>query len=202
MRLKELLTEENFENFRLSINQVDHGKIITKIQNCDDFLCNRLGLTTLENCPSIIEGNFDCSFNELSSFEFCPKIIGNVVICYDNKITSLDQAPIKIGSYFSCSRNQISSLDGIGKKYLTSMQGDFHITSNPLKSHVLGLLLIKGITGFHFLSKVNDVVNLIDEDTCMSVESIVDTHIRSKDRDILECREELVQAGLKEYAKL
>lgn len=51
-----------------------------------------MGLTSLEGCPKIIHGNFNCSINSL---------------------TSLIGGPERVDGYYSCSSNNFETLDGI-----------------------------------------------------------------------------------------
>jgi hypothetical protein len=63
-------------------------------------------------CYFIINGYFDCSFNNLTTLEGGPEIVGFDYICYNNKLTSLQGAPKTIGGNFTCNGNQLTSLEG------------------------------------------------------------------------------------------
>ena len=90
--------------------------------------------------------------------------------CYNTKIKSLEGGPSWVGDYFSCSYTKITSLEG-GPSYVS---GNFycydiqHLTSlhnihkqikhightlslsNTIKSHILGVMFIKGLEKIEF----------------------------------------------------
>ena len=134
-------------------------------------------------------GNFDCSFNQLVSLEGAPSEVGGYFYCYDNKLESLEGAPSSVGGYFDCSYNQLKNLKDI-HKILKKMDGSFFAHSNPIKSHVLGLLKIQGCR------KV-----IIDN---QEVQDILNKYLPNTkgDKAVIECGFELQDAGLDEYAKI
>lgn len=135
--------------------------------------------------------NFNCSANStLRSLKGSPKIVDNKFICSTcQNLTSLEGAPMEVhGSVNAVLCNSIISLKGIGKDYLRLIGEELSLPSS-IKSNMLGIILIKElklITFFRSIKKIQDIFN--DQ--------------LSGDRDIIECREELIQAGYKEYAKL
>ena len=173
-----------------------------------DFDCYNNELTSLEGAPDHVGGDFDCDNNELTSLEGAPDHVGGSFSCHHNQLTSLKGAPSHVGVDFSCSNNQLASLQGapcrvVGDFYCTSnrltslkdvhrhiseLHGDFHGYSNPLKSNVLGLLLIKG------LKRV-----LLDN---MQVQNILNKHLGKGRVGMLQAQEELIEAGLEEFAQL
>ena len=69
-------------------------------------------VTSLEGCPKIINGNFNCSYTNITSLEGCPEEVGENFDCSNTKITSLEGCPEKVGGSFSCSNVSITSLKG------------------------------------------------------------------------------------------
>lgn len=63
-----------------------------------------------------------------------------------------------------------------------------------IKSNILGIMLIKNLKNIEFMFKTK--TNEYEE-----IENIINRHLKS-DRDILECQEELIDKGFKQYAKL
>jgi hypothetical protein len=88
------------------------------------------------------------------------------------------------------SKNLITNLKGIGKDYLQEITGGLFLEGNPIKSHVLGLLRVKGLTTVFFSPDGDDPLTII-----------IQKHLKG-DRDIMDCHEELTRAGLKQYAQL
>jgi hypothetical protein len=171
-----------------------------------DFNCGDNELRSLEGAPAKVGGNFYCSFSQLTSLKGAPKEIGEGFYCEDNELRSLEGAPQKVGRNFHCAGNELASLDGAPQevggdflcqnnrltslkdihKQIKKMNGIFSAASNPIKSHVLGLLLIKGIIKVRLDNK--------------EVEAIINRYLGTG--DIFSAQEELIDAGLEEYAKL
>jgi len=98
----------------------------------------------------------------------------------------LEFAPKTIGSIFYATQNQITSLKNIHKQ-ISSIGGRLmYVDDNPITSNILGVLLIKGL------------FSIIGDGPAFK---ILQEHARGN-KDVLECQEELISAGYKEYAKL
>ena len=153
------------------------------------FWCSNNYLTSLEGAPSSVGGYFNCSFNQLTTLEGAPSSVGGDFWCSYNKLTSLEGAPSSVGGYFNCSFNQLTSLTGI-HKILKQMNGTFYVNKNPLKSNVIGLLLVNGCKEVQMDNK--------------QVEEIMNRHLQSPfgNKRVIECQSEMLDAGLKEWAEL
>jgi hypothetical protein len=101
----------------------------------------------------------------------------------------LEHCPTSVSGNFSCDYNKLTSLQNI-HKHLKKMSGIFYAKSNPIKSHILGLLLIEGCSSIKLDNK--------------KVESIINKYLpNTRGRQaVIECQRELIEAGLEEYAKL
>ena len=134
-----------------------------------------------------IEGYFDCSITNIISLEFVPQSVGRDFSCFGTKITTLEFAPQYVGRDCSCSNTKITSLKGIGKNYLKEVRGTIYLNfCTRLESNMLGLLLVKGLQRIYFDNN--------------EIEEIFNRHLQGE-RDILDCQEELITNGFKEYAK-
>jgi len=89
---------------------------------------NRQGLTTLENMPDIITGNFDCSGNPLQNLNGMPKEIGGSINVSKTQISVLKNIQNDIKGDFNCSGNKIETLEGSP----TYIRGNFDCSSNLL----------------------------------------------------------------------
>ncbi len=107
--------------------------------------------------------------------------------CYRKELTSLKGAPSHVGGDFYCTSNRLTSLKDVHRQ-ITEIRGVFACRQNPIKSHVLGLLLIRGITEIR-----------LDR---MHVEEIVNKHLGKGRAGMLQAQEELIEAGLEEFAQL
>lgn len=151
------------------------------------ILVQRDKLTSLEGAPKHVDGDFDCNRNLLKSLKGAPKHVGGVFNCAFNDISSLEGAPSFIGEDFNCSNNkQLTSLHNIHKQIKHIGRGAY-FDGCPITSHVLGFLLIDGLT-----SVVLENLN---------VQIIINTHLYD-DRDVFACQEELIEKGFEEYAQL
>ena len=152
-----------------------------------DFNCTFNRLTSLEGAPSRVGGHFYCSYNELTSLEGAPSHVNGAFFCSHNELTSLEGAPSHVGGDFDCSINELASLKDV-YKHIAEIKGEFYASDNPIKSHVLGLLLIKGVTEVR-LDKTE-------------VQDILNRHLGKGRAGMLMAQEELIEAGLEEFAQL
>jgi hypothetical protein len=150
------------------------------------FYCSHNKLESLKGAPSYIGGGFYSNNCSLKTLEGAPRKVEEDFSCFNNDISTLDGAPEFIGERFICHSNNLTSLHNIHKQ-IKHIGGYVSFENNPIKSHVLGLLLIDGLKGVW-----------MDH---LQVETILNDHIQG-DRDIFACQEELIEAGLEDFAKL
>lgn len=173
----------------------EDANLLTSLENCPSvvdgfFDCCKTSITSLEHAPIKVGSFFKCSKTAITSLKFCPENAGSV-LCSTTQLTDLESAPMVVNGSFNCSNNNITSLSGIGKRFLKTIKGNFVCDDSRITSNVLGFLLV---------NKLQQVLVDIKKDHLIW-KAIINEHL-NKDRDIMECREELIAAGLKEYAKL
>ena len=151
------------------------------------FNCSYNELTSLEGVPRHIDVGIYCSHNELTSLEGAPSHVNGNFDCSYNKLTSLEGAPSRVNGGFDCFDNKLTSLKDV-YKHIAEIKGVLCAIENPISSHVLGLLLIKGVT------KVR-----LDNG---QVEEILNRHLGKGRVGMLMAQEELIEAGLEEFAQL
>lgn len=134
------LMHQKYQKFPIKIHQVN-----------GDFTIIHSGLITLENCPTIIRGNFNCSFNRLKSLNGGPYDVGLMYDCSHNDLKSLTGCPSDVDS-FNCSYNQLTNLD-YSPSFVTR---DFNCSHNKIDS--LSSAPIK-VGGF-FDCRYNELDNL------------------------------------------
>lgn len=128
--------------------------------------------------------------------------------CGENELTSLEGAPSIVNGDVNATENRIASLKDIHKvfKKITGVAhggrgGEIDLRGNPIKSHVLGLLKIEGlkrvIIGFINLANGGNAENKRK----VKAHDIINKHLAG-DRNLLVCQEELMDAGLEEFAQL
>jgi hypothetical protein len=170
--LQELLTLSETVKEKNLIGVVIEGETITektKTRPWDgDFICANKGLTSLIGAPTTVNSTFNCT---------------------NNYLKTLEGAPSSVGANFSCFNNKLESLKDI-HKILTKMNGCFYADNNPIKSHVLGLLLIPGCDSMTIdNADVEDILN----------EFLPNTRGH---KGLLACQSELLDANLEEFAQL
>ena len=125
-----------------------------------DFECDKNLFTSLEGGPKEVKGYYDCSHCRLVTLKGAPKTIGSNIgsasamgafMCSYNQLTSLEYAPEKVESSFHCDDNKITHFKDIHKT-IKFVGSTFEFSNNPIKSHILGLLMIEGIRRFMFIN--------------------------------------------------
>jgi hypothetical protein len=152
-----------------------------------------ISLTSLQGSPKKVSGNFKVFHNQLKSLKYGPEYVEEEYDCSDNYIESLKDSGIMNCTRFNCVTNAIKSLEGIGKYYLKECL-IIDMAGNPVERNILGLVNVKHLTKISYASPYST-------ESHTGAFNIARKHING-DRDILEFQEELIQAGLKEYAKL
>lgn len=105
------------------------------------------------------------------------------------KLKELNGCPGTVKGNLYAQHNKIESLEGIGK-YVYEIHGELNLNDNPVKSHVCGVLMIKGLTAI----KLDNT----------EVEAIINKYLPNRDgmKAVRACQTELVDAGFDEFAKL
>jgi hypothetical protein len=153
-----------------------------------NFLCSGGDLMTLKGCPTLVDGDFFVDHNQLASLVGGPTAVGlHVTVSGNEQLSSLEGAPQQIGGklYLQALPN-LKSLQNIHKS-IKQINGVIDLTGTPIQSNVLGLLMIKKLPSVKMDNK--------------KVMEIINKHLAA-DRDIHQCQEELLEAGLANFARL
>jgi hypothetical protein len=118
-----------------------------------------------------------------------------------NELSNLDFLPSHIGTYLKFSNNKINSLSDIHKriKYVKKID----CKGNPIESKVLGLLKINGLEQVEMYDPGGHIFGITYPEInkkLKTVEEIINRYIPHG--DLIECQNELIDAGLQEYARL
>ena len=187
MKLKDLLNEVSFKEYDASAGP-DHALVLFKQHIDGGKLITDMSDRTVEGKMSISAG----ARPKLENLENFPKIITDKLELSDCiHLTSLAGSLMEVKT-LSCTRcRELKSLEGIGRKYIKTMQNFFPTTS--IERNILGLVLVKDLTRIDTLGYQNDKL----EDAF----KMIFTEILG-DQDILNCKEKMIAAGYKEFAKL
>ena len=176
MKLEEIKLQES--SVSVIFGKQDHDE-----EYCD---YSNAKLTSLEGSPKHVSDDFTCFSNNLKSLKGGPEYVGGDFYCYHNGLTSLEGAPSWVDGIFNCRDNNLTSLHNI-HKHIKHIGGMLYASRNPIKSHVLGVVLIDGIKNIWIDNK--------------KVQDIINKHLDG-DKDVFACQEELIENGYEDYAKL
>jgi len=161
-------------------------------------------LTTLKGCPRKVEKRFSVVKNPITSLEGCPESVRWVFEIRETEITSLDHITPVMGSCL-ISQNKLTSLKDIHKKIRFTKgvgSGILSAGNNPVKSHILGVILIEGIQELMWNApgvtpRYND-----SESDYKKAFDIVRRHVGKGKAGVLAAQDELIDAGLDDFAQL
>ena len=176
-----------------------NNKNLTSLIGCpqegvESFYCYSCNISSLEGTPNKINGTFNCVKNPIKSLIGCPQEGVTNFYCRTCNLTSLEGVPKKIVGTFQCFDNPIKSLKGI-HKIIEEIDGTF-IIPDSVESNILGVLKIKNLGKIIFKSPSN-------EDTKKEISDIINKYLPNPSpSDIIDCQNELIDAGFEEYAEL
>lgn len=106
-----------YDSLEVKIDEV-YGNVV--IDNYDNHIQGNL--TTLENFPTIIHGDFKCKWQpNLLSLKGGPKQVDGDFMCVASGLTSLDYLPEKIGRNLVVYSNKIENLSPILESKITGL---------------------------------------------------------------------------------
>lgn len=156
-------------------------------------------LTNLEFCPERVKGEFIASSNKLETLEFFPKQIGAGIFLARNKLTEdcFKYLPKKINGDLFIAHNKIKTLKDI-HKHVEEINGDIWVCGNPIESHVLGLLMIKG------LKKIDMDDSDKNSQELTKALVLIRKYLAKPftTQRVYDCQDEMIELGLEEYAQL
>jgi hypothetical protein len=152
-------------------------------------------LSDLLGCPTKLSALYIIGNSKPLSLKGCPKIVSRVLSLRDNKLLDINHLPSLVETMY-LDNTDITNLKGIGRDYIKSAQYISLVNCPDLKSNILGLLSVKNLEHLASHTSFKPDAN-VELD---SVIRIIRKHLETK--DILECQEELIEAGFKEFAKL
>jgi hypothetical protein len=156
-----------------------------------DYDVDNSGLLSLVGSPILVGGDFNISHSEsLGSLVGGPKEVKGNYAAYCCGLLHLDGLPIKIGGYLDLGGNKLTSLQGINN--LKEIDGLISANGCPITSHILGVFFIKGCT----------VLEVSGYGSLPSAVEIVNKHISKGRAGLLPCTQELIEAGLADFAQI
>lgn len=121
---------------------------------------------------------------------YLPEKVEGYFYCHNNYLTSLEHCPSEVGGAFFCAYNHLTSLKDVHKR-IRKIGKSFQCYDNPIKSHILGLMLIE--IGGKIETGLGDGKD---------VDVILNKWKNQGRKGALGCQRELIEAGYKDLAQL
>lgn len=161
-------------------------------------------LTSLEGFPKHVDGRVICAGNWLTDLNGDLDEVTRSFDVSSNRLTSLEGCPKLSGDHVTLNlfNNNLTSLRNI-HKHIPRLDGRIILTSNPIKTHVLGLLLIDGLIEINY----DDIFSVESHDKELRrVVEIINRHL-TEDRRVSmarvnRCQDELIEADLEDFAEI
>lgn len=151
-------------------------------------------LTSCNNFPKYVGGEFWLAAKSITDLRGCPETVEGDDCYISGEFSSLEGITRYVNNgQMTITSPNLTSLQNI-HNYISFVEDRLDIDA-PISSNILGLLKIRGVRTFGL--EVRDYPQF---DECNAAFSIVKKYVRSK--DIFACQEELIDAGLKDYAEL
>ena len=179
---------------------IRRNKNLTSLSGCSNeingnFECNECNLHSLIGAPNKIDGDFNCSDNpHLSSLEGMTQEGIYDLEIRNTGITSLKGIARQVeGNIYLENNKNLSSLKNIHKFFEAFSDplngGVIYFSHTFVKSNILGLLKIKNLES---IDSGND-----------ELDAIINDYLPDPTPDkIIDCQNELIDAGFEEYAEL
>ncbi len=145
-----------------------------------------------------VQGIFNCSNNKLTNLEKCPRFVKGNMFADRNRISSLEHLPETIGGTFYLNNNGLVSLKGIH-----NLKNCTHIdlTGNPIVEGGIGLILINDLKVVDY-NNSGSVHDGKIEYTFIQALKIIKKYLQKGRPFLLQCANELEEAGYGEFARL
>jgi len=176
-----------------------HSNELTSLVNCPkkckEFDADKNNLTNLEGGPEETSGQYTAWKNKLTSLKGCPKFVGEDFDVSDNQLTEIDFAPEIILGDFNIAKNKITSLKDIHKK-CHQCNGHIVIGGTPISKAILGVILID------HLESLSVIVQVAHSMPLLKAAAIVNKYLGKGKAGVLDAQNELIEAGLDDFAEL
>ena len=141
------------------VKLIENGKFAIPFGTIEgNFLCRKVGLTTLVGCPKVVKGTFDCSNNQITTLAGAPDEVGIFIANNNKSLASLTGGPKKINGITDTAKSQKEHIYDVSSCALTSLDGNgitsfgpggFNCGNNKITSlSGLGVVTTTGVTRF------------------------------------------------------
>jgi hypothetical protein len=174
----------------LNLRTLEHGpKFVNEHVNLER--CVRL--ESLDHFPKMGTSERGTSVNisscrALRSLKGLPKILTSFLVMEWFQGTTLEGMPEELGKSLYLSNGRMHSLDYLPKRM-------------PGEDATIHLSHLKFAKNFLAVFKVRELTRVTIDDI-KPLERIMNKHLKSSNRDVMDCQEEMIESGYSEYAKL
>lgn len=159
----------------------ENGELLIPFRSCNAIQCRAMKLSSFKNFPLQILGRLITAFNT-SEMHHDPEV----------KVSSLEGFPERIAyGFINLSNNKFSPISYSKVNRFIKYAESQVLIHKDYEGPLLSFLLIDRL---HSVTKIESIHA---KTPC----KIVTAHLKA-DRDIMECQEELIQHGFKQYGKL
>ena len=162
----------------IKLQELRFSKLPVDIDSSCNLTILHTKLTSLVGIPLLVKGRLWIDAGFLSLEELNTQV-EDVVFLASSKLTSL---------------NKIS-------KNIHSVSGGVITFDAPIQSHILDLLRVVGLQQVEISPNARLIKNT-ERQSLSTAFAIINNHLNTEERDVLSCQQELIAAGLKEFAKL
>jgi hypothetical protein len=158
-----------------------------------DFDTSSFMFTSLKNYPDTVVGALELDHMEhLTSLKGCPTKVGGYLSAQYCDLRDVENFPELGGNAYLEFNPRLTSLHNIHKTGKMRLDRTIRLDAKNIKSHVLGLLLL----GCGAVVCPGD-----DPEWLVIINKYLKAHRNTKE-DVLSCQDDLIDAGLDDYAAL
>lgn len=196
LELRRLKVIEKYEHGQIDLSNID----LRSLEGCPNPKLSPIVQERLDKTGVLTSGPAILIFKNrnLSSWKGIPNMTYRID-ADECAFTSLEGCPQVMHDSLEVQGNKITNLKGIGKNYLRHCYGRIELQNNPVESHVLGLMNVIGLMRVEFIPTSLDDHPLTIP--LIQLTKIANDHLRGS-KDFLDFQEDLISAGLKDYAKM
>lgn len=157
------------------------------------------GLKSLVGGPKKIGADYAVYYNNLVSLEGIPEYVGRTINLSKNKITKLDHFPKHIGGSIDLDANKLSSVKDVVAAIPKSISGTLNLSNNPFKGGLMSMFTVKCEKVIFYVTNISSKLEYL-----AAAGKIINTHLWAADdeKTIFDVQEELIDAGLDEFAQV
>jgi hypothetical protein len=199
------ITEDGVVNVNVNCymrRRTQDGRLPVQFGTIDgDFSLASMRIVSLEGSPQVVEGNFDCSFNQLTSLQHCPQSVMDFD-CSNNPLTTLQWCP-RVPAELLCDNAQLRDLTSVPPATYLSVQMNPIVNFRNTPSHIQEVAVTwhrdLPLLGLLTVAQIN--IHRVNGAHYAEVENILKKYAGEGKRGVIRCQKELISAGFEGNAR-